>query len=262
MVTLHYEQYGTGEDVLLVHGMGRSGKMWRSVVEPLVEHARFWAVDLQGFGRTPIDPQESPTVEQHVRVLAAFCEQHGLRPKVVIGHSMGGMITLKLALQQPDIMEKLLLICPSVTGKFGAFGILSDMLNTPAGQSILQNGKPLWDLMRPQMVAPFITAYLKFDYQLAQDITEDYEKTHWEAAVHGLLSMVNTNLRPRLDEIQQPTVVIIGELDDIVPPSEGQLAVELMPNAQLETFNNARHLPQNENPQRFLTILRELLEIR
>src|SRR5262245_24121570 len=114
---LYYECTGNGPDVLLIHGWASSGRMWKRLVHDLSHALRFWSLDLIGFGSSTISPDAlGLSIEQHTATVIDFCEQKNIRPKVVMGHSMGGMIALKLALIRPDLVGSLVLASPAVTG--------------------------------------------------------------------------------------------------------------------------------------------------
>src|SRR5512144_1896849 len=115
-----YRVIGSGPDVLLIHGWVSSGRMWEPLMPQLAESHRVWAVDLIGFGdsRTSAPPRPL-TVDDQVNMLAAFCKTVGLHPQATAGHSMGGAVTIKLALDYPDLFDTMVLVCPVVVGKLG-----------------------------------------------------------------------------------------------------------------------------------------------
>src|SRR5689334_12635198 len=94
-----YRVSGSGPDVLLIHGFVSSGRMWEALICELAPHYRLWALDLIGFGDSRhSDLTRVLTVHDQAEFIAAFCAAVGIRPYAVIGHSMGGAITLNLAL--------------------------------------------------------------------------------------------------------------------------------------------------------------------
>src|SRR5687768_8405413 len=92
---LHFTCTGDGaDDILLIHGFASSLRIWEPLTAALPHAARWWALDLCGFGQSASLAGAATTLDDHIRVIAAFCEQHSLCPRVVMGHSMGGMLTL------------------------------------------------------------------------------------------------------------------------------------------------------------------------
>jgi len=77
------------------------------------------------------------------------------------------------------------------------------------------------------------------------------QRIRWSAAL-TLISLAQQNLKLRLHEIQQPTLILVGARDITVPPSEARLAAQLIPNAKLVEFPRTYHQLVDEQPQRFI----------
>src|SRR5262245_49370027 len=94
---IHYNVIGNGPDAVFVHGWGASRRMWSHAASALAEHYRCWSLDLPGCGDSdrPVDHWYS--IPNFTALLRGFMEGHGLRQVRLVGHSMGGMITLNLA---------------------------------------------------------------------------------------------------------------------------------------------------------------------
>jgi 3-oxoadipate enol-lactonase len=255
---LNYTCTGQGQDVLLVHGWASSSQMWNDTTAALADQARFWAVDLAGFGDSPGWDGGALSVEQHARMLLAFCHHHDLRPHMIVGHSMGGMITLKMALLYPQIADKLVLVCPVVTGRFRPIS-LRRLLTSRWGHYVVVRSQGLWKLIQQPALIRLITRPWQVNERVAHQIEEDFRRTRWQAGVNSLESMATENLAPDLRRIQQPTLVIVGRKDLTVPPSEGRLAAQRIPNARLEDFPRCRHQVPDENPERFRAVLRDFI---
>ncbi len=256
---LHYKCTGSGPDVLLIHGWGSSGRMWRRLMYGLQHQARFWAVDLAGFGASPGTADLPPDVEMHTEMLAAFCVRHNLHPHAIIGHSMGGMLALKLLLKLPQLSERFVLVCPTVTGRFGTLGI-DRWFATDFGRSMVSRAQPLWSLAQADLLAK-LQAPRYVDNVLARArIVRDFKRASWEASAFALLSMARENLAPRLHTLRQRGLVVVGGRDTTVPPDEGRLVATLTPNARLVEFARSHHQPLDEEPERFLRVVSAFLQ--
>lgn len=107
---LNYTDTGDGEPILLLHGMAASLRYWDPYIEDLAATNRVIAIDLMGFGRSP-QSSESYTPEAHTAAIQETLESLNiLEPVVLIGHSMGALIALKLATLFPSKVSKLILI--------------------------------------------------------------------------------------------------------------------------------------------------------
>jgi pimeloyl-ACP methyl ester carboxylesterase len=95
-MTLHFERSGSGEPLVLLHGIGHHWRAWEPVLDLLAEHHDVIAVDLPGFGRSPV-PHEDQSMSGAVATLAGFFAESGLGRPHVAGNSLGGAIALELA---------------------------------------------------------------------------------------------------------------------------------------------------------------------
>jgi pimeloyl-ACP methyl ester carboxylesterase len=252
---IHFDSAGSGPDVLLVHGWTSSGRMWDRLVCDCQRDFRFWAVDLPGFGQSPLPADFHPTIAAHAAALADFCQQQGIRPRAVVGHSMGGMLALKMGLEYPNLVERLVLICPTVTGRYGSNA--NQLFTSVIGHFLVNYTEPLWTHVRQGrwiMKAP-----LYVNHECRQRIKEDFNRATWRAAMTGLESIARENLGPFLGQIPHPTLVMLGGRDTTVPPDEGRLAARQMPNARLAELPSAHHQLLDEQPEQVIQTLREFL---
>ena len=143
-VELHYTCIGTGADVLLVHGWASSGRMWLELMRTLGHQYRFWAVDLCGFGESSLpDGDCTLDMEMHTATLVQFCRAHDIHPHAIIGHSMGGLLALKLAAEHPDLAERLVLMSPVVTGRMGKWLDFNRVITSDFGRFAMTRSKQL-----------------------------------------------------------------------------------------------------------------------
>jgi len=106
---MHYEERGSGDPLLLLHGFGSCGADWRAIAEAMSRHYRVITVDLRGHGWST-NPANSFSMRQSADDIAALLDRLGLRRVRAMGISAGGMTLLHLANRQPDRIEALVLI--------------------------------------------------------------------------------------------------------------------------------------------------------
>jgi len=256
-MTLQHQVYGAhAPDILLIHGWASSKRMWGSIIQNFGHLGRFWALDLAGFGQSP--PITTPlNIADHVQSVIAFCDNHRLQPQMIIAHSMGGLITLKLLRKRPDLAQQVVLIAPVVTGEFG-FGLASAFLRTETGAALVQQSRAVWNIFLQEAFLRMIP--LHENATISAMIQADLAEAQPRAAIEALISMPYENMQPYLAAIQQSTLVAVGKYDVTVPPSEGRIAALYMPNAHLELFAQSRHRPHDEQPHDFMPILREFFQ--
>lgn len=263
IINIHYQEAGSGpDDVLLIHGWASSGVMWRRTMDELGDIAHFVAPDLPGFGNTPLDQARPPTVDAHVAALIAFCRARDLRPRAIVGHSMGGLIAMRLALARPRLAEQLVLINPVTNGSFGPYGLWGRLLQLPMAASLVRGaGEHVWKLAKGDLFVQLVTAPWQWhvERQVGEQLVMDFRRARWSSGMHGLLGMASARLEPHLHRIRQETLVMTGLKDVTVDPSEGRLAAAHIPNARLVEFPDAHHQLPDEDPDHYLDLLRRFL---
>ncbi|MBC7869775.1 MAG: alpha/beta hydrolase [Chitinophagaceae bacterium] len=255
---LHYECSGSGDDVLLIHGWGSSSRMWASTMKVLAHHVRLWAIDLSGFGLSSPTQGES-SIDRHAAEVIDFCQLHNVKPKAIIGHSMGGMVTLKAALAKPELAERLVLVCPYVAGHLGFRGLYPFFrrLKTNGFINRLEVGEKI---ARSEAVGNLmLTLRFRGQQTIGQQIVGDLQRMDWQTGIHDLRSMAHTQMGDGLTKIQQPTLVVVGGRDTTVSPHEGRRLAEKLPNAHLIEFPQARHRVMDEELMQFCELLRPFL---
>jgi pimeloyl-ACP methyl ester carboxylesterase len=234
--------------------------MWDRLVADSADRWRCWAVDLTGFGATSLPADEMHlSVDYHVESLIQFCDEHELRPRAIIGHSMGGLVTLKLALARPDLAEKLVLMCPVVTGRTGVyFSMFDRVFKSPLRRFIRQNGDKALSLAQTDAVAS-LYQLTSPDKATQKRKTDDVKRMQWRAAIDSLETLAQPSMEASLAQIEQPALVIIGTRDYTVPPAEGRLAAKNLPNAMLIEYRGGLHHPLDEDPERTVKSVRVFL---
>lgn len=109
-VRLYYEEHGSGEPILCIHGTGSSVALWRDAAGELAGHGRTIVYDRRGFSRSERPEPFETDVHQHADDAAALIDALGAAPAVVIGRSHGGEIAVDLALRYPERVRALALL--------------------------------------------------------------------------------------------------------------------------------------------------------
>ena len=248
--TFTYRVCGSGPDVLLIHGWISSGRMWEALMRELAPHFRVWAVDLVGFGDSRnAEGFHALSINDQAELIVAFCQAQRIVPYAVVGHSMGGAIALTLALDYPDLLEKLVLVSPVVTGRFG--WLADQLFGSWFGHTLLSMSRYVWPFARKNL---WIGAEAAIPYLKGENRTKllnGIQKSTWEAAHGGLASMINIRLDRRLHEIRKQVLIITGSLDNVVPPSDSRTAAALIAGAQFLELPHCHHQTPDEDPDCF-----------
>jgi pimeloyl-ACP methyl ester carboxylesterase len=232
---VHYLEEGQGPPVVLIHGWGMSAECWDDVMAVLTADYRCLALDLPGYGRS--EQSERVSVQDYAGVVAAFCRALELSGVTLVGHSMGGMITLLTALEHPRGIGRLVTAGAVITGKLSPLlkwwiypGLRFAMMPWfgPRLYSFAAGIRPYmrWLVGKTWYGDPASMDEPYFPRRLAPILRTDTIITR----LRNLPSMLGTNLLPRLEEVTVPALLIHGEKDGAVPAFQARLAAERMPN--------------------------------
>ena len=252
-----------GSTVLLIHGIGGSLEDWILNADALAKHHRVYALDLVGYGHSD-KPSASYSFSYMAQFVKDFMEAESIDRACLIGHSLGGGISLQFSIQFPSNVEKLVLVGSAGLGQ--QVTLLLRVLTLPIIGKLLA---------RPSRkgTANFLKECL-YDSALVTDELVDfsYSLASLPGAQDALLSTVRTLgnirgmredvLRPIVDNlsaIKVPTLIFWGKQDRILPVAHAQVAEEKIPDTQLKIFDPCGHFPQLERPEEFNSIVLKFL---
>ena len=239
---LNVRQWGSGEPLVLVHGLGTRSGLWFNQVPVLAQHFHVVAVDLRGFGRSQ-KPQDAAaySIELMARDIRGVCRALGLDTINFLGVSMGGFIGQQLALDYPDLCTRLVL------GQTACeFAIPPDVM-TARLEALDQTSMDAYaELVAAQALAqpcdPLIEEWLR-------EMIADNDRTAYKHTLAGALAAFD--LSAHISTIKSPTLVIAGSDDRVLPPEGGRKIAELIPDAQFELIEGVGHLGYVEKPDVF-----------
>ena len=259
-VRLRYYVGGEGTPVLLVHGLGGAASNWVELAPALVRRHRVLVPDLPGHGGSSPLPA-APTLSPFADVLAVLAELERMLPAAVVGHSLGGLVALRLALRHPDAVAALVLAA--------AAGISSGTRARQAALTTILLARPA------RLVAPFrgLVArvpwlrYPVFGYFEASDplavSPESVEGFLQPAVLHTNVfdagrALVADDPRVDLGAVRCPCLVLSGARDHMVPVADA-LEYARRLRAALRIVPDCGHLLIGERPDACLEAIEELL---
>ncbi|MCX8005701.1 MAG: alpha/beta hydrolase [Burkholderiaceae bacterium] len=242
--------------LLLVHGLGENGFTdWLPVLPQLARSHRVLALDLPGFGYSDRPPGKySP--RNYARVLAHLLARHARAPALVVGHSMGAAVALRLAADHPQHVRKLVLI--NAAGILQRTAFVKHSLVPSATVAI----PPV--LREPAARArDWGVQAIERVFGLPHDPTRVLQASElaWalllrdHANVNAALALIEEDFAAAVHTVRQPTHVIWGEADAVAPLRTGQVLARRLPNAQLVTLPGVGHTPMQSDPQPLLALL-------
>lgn len=249
---VHYEAYGRGNPVVLLHGWLGSWGCWLGTMEALAATHRVYALDFWGFGESD-KRRESYTIADFVALADQFMEQLGIQIAPVIGHSMGGTVALNLALDRPRRVKKVAIVGSPIDGR--SLNIFLKLAGMPFIAFLVWNSPTLLRL-GIRLFAPWIAANWSDWYAL---LMQDLSKMTLESFMRSIHSLHHTDLRPRLRSLRMPILGIYGEGDKIVNPRQAEL-LKSITSSRVAMLSESRHFPMLDEPEAFNSILLSYLD--
>ncbi len=256
---VHYETYGRGRPVLLLHGWLGSWSLWRDTIEVLGKEFRTYALDFWGFGESG-DQGDDFSVENFVSLVNQFMDRLGIVKAPLVGHSMGGTVSISAALRNPEKVVKVIVIGSPIVGSS-----LSPLLKVAGYRGwigLAETAPFLFDTF----MGGLKTSLRGYSYLLAKDgkrlgdmFASDLSKLTIGPFFESITTLRQTDLRSRVGELKVPTLGSYGKKDLIVNPNQSKVLKELLPSSKIAWFENSGHFPMLDEPVRFNETVRDFL---
>jgi pimeloyl-ACP methyl ester carboxylesterase len=261
MLALECVGDGPGDPLVLVHGSGTSGAIWRRAMPLLARDGRrVVAPDLPGYGRSPAAGRGF-ALDAVAGALADGLDEAGVRaPYDLVGHSMGGAIALLLAAHRPQAVRRLVLVAPA--------GLAA--LPTPVAALLGAVAAP-YAVARRRLATPLLSSPTVRRLALA-GVARDGASVpaeHARAALAssagatrigpGLASAAAADLRGELKSVRGPIGLVWGEHDPIIPRKRIDVIRAVRGDVVLRLVPGTAHAPMLECPEAFMAALEDVL---
>lgn len=264
---------GEGPPMLMVHGLGGSHLDWMDVAPSMTRHHHVWSLDLLGFGRTPLGDRHARVDDNRALVDTVARQVGGGEPVLLMGNSMGGLISILEAAADPDLVAGLVLVDPALPS--GSGGRLTVMVTTAflvlavpgiggrvvGAHARLRGAERLVDdalrlctvdvtRIRPETRAAHIELNA---WRQAQDQPQ-------RAFVEASRSLVEwlvrrERLEPHIRAVRAPTLLIHGDSDRLVSIRAAGTLATMRPDWDFRVLTDTGHIPQMERPREFVTLV-------
>ena len=254
-VDMHVEVVGKGMPIVLLHGLGLSGALWSRVRDSIGPGRTLVLVDLRAAGQTRELVPEDLSLERWAGDVAGLIEALELDRPVLVGHSLGASIAIKLALERPELVRGVALI--------GADATLSNL--APRMQrfeeAITELGIDGWVAERWVQNPPFAAVSLERD----PSMLDEYRALLLQNDPHDYIRQTRAiataeDLAPRLGAVTQPALVLIGSLDDRTLPEHGRALAAELGNARSVELADVGHTLPLEAPVEVAAAVNEFID--
>jgi pimeloyl-ACP methyl ester carboxylesterase len=257
-VEVHIEQLGleNPESVLLVHGLGdNAARDWSNIAPELAKKYHVIMIDLPGFGNTGHAKETLYTLKNYSQLLSVVSKKYSKMDKVIlIGHSLGGAISLSFAHKNPEQIKQLILIDaagilhrsiyvahlatykPKKLSGFPFAGLLNKALNSVNGLTV----KAIELTDNFTSAQDLLMSNAKLRARLAKD----------NLTVRAAANLIATDFGEAIASIETPTLILWGDQDRIAPLRTGKLLNHHLKNSALKVFTGVGHVPMTDVPKK------------
>lgn len=244
---IYYEEYGSGAPLILLHGGTVTSQMWQPHIPFFAQHFRVIAPDSRGHGLT-----NNPIGELSYRMMAddvaAFIQVLDLKKPLIFGYSDGGQIALGVGMRYSNLAKALVVGAASYNHSEAYFSSLKAMGFEGPG---VVNFEQFQKSMPEDWIHLLKTEHPRFD-----------DPDYWQTLLTHISTMWWTP--PGYDEgdfqkITEPTLILMGDRDGMIPLADAVEMYQLIPNAELAILPNATHMTALPENGLFLTIVLDFL---
>jgi pimeloyl-ACP methyl ester carboxylesterase len=242
IVKLHNSEAGTGTPLVLLHGFPLSSDIWRAQRAGLSDWWRVITPDLRGHGKSPA-PEGIYEMETMARDVFALLDSMGIGKAVIMGHSMGGYVTLAAAMLAPE--------------RFLGLGLISSQAAADTEEArqgrikmvekvAAEGSAAIAAAMIPRLFAP--------DGEAPKAVVDEVRQIMLRTSPTGIIGTLKgmaarENTESLLAKMTVPVLLLAGEKDQLIPPAKSKALAAMVPKATLTILEKAGHMPMLEDPE-------------
>lgn len=256
---------GEGPPLVFVHGLSGSWPNWLEQLPVFADSHRVIAMDLPGFGHSPM-PHERITISGYARLLDGLFDELGIDAATLVGNSMGGFISAEFAIAFPERVERLVLVSPAGISSYRNTRGMRALPALHRGERIVA-AYTAWMASKSETVTRrpalrnatlgFVTRHpTRLPAALAAEQLRGAGKPGF---IQALEANLDYDFRHRLPEIACPTLIVWGDQDKVLTVRDAAVYAELIPGSRKVLYEDTGHMSQIERPDAFNSLLREFL---
>jgi pimeloyl-ACP methyl ester carboxylesterase len=261
-------ELGVGPPLVFVHGLIGRWTHWVEQLTVFSKHHRVIAVDLPGFGDSPLPTEEGISVPGFARTIDRVMDALDVSAAAFVGHSMGGFTSVELAISFPQRVERLVLVSPAGLSTYNDPSALLLLAQARRFKGIFNRYHALVaahaELLarRPRLrrLEPTTNIVTHHPDRLPAPFAAEFVRgLAAPGFIDGIAANLDYDYRDRLGEIACPTLIVWGARDKVVTAKDAAEYERLIPNARKVIFEDTGHMSMIERPVAFNALLEEFL---
>lgn len=253
LCNIHYEVLGQGDPLVLLHGFGEDSSVWDSIIPSLEEDYKLIIPDLPGSGYSTLLKKDKVIMIDYAHCLKAILDKEKIKKCTVIGHSMGGYITMAFAEKYPTSLK--------AYGLFSSTAIADSAekkeTRTKAISFIKENGAEAF--LKTALPTQFSDT--KKSKKIIDQLLEKGKNFENKSLIQYYRAMMARPDRSNvLKRSTVPVLFIFGENDNLIPVKEGMKLTMLPEQAHVHVLKNSGHMGMLEEPKESIKILKKFLQ--
>jgi pimeloyl-ACP methyl ester carboxylesterase len=236
--------------------------MWRKNFDDLARDFRVYAFDLLGFGFSDKPAAASYSADLYVDLITDFIREVSGYPVNMIASSLGAAYAIRVADEHPELINSMVLNGPAGSdalnrrpGMAGAafYGLLQSPVLGTSFYNVMASERSIRDYARDNLF---------YDHHRVTDrlVANLYATSHQAGAQHAIAAFLagylNTDTQSPFSRLTQPVVLVWGKQDATTPLDKAWALQEVNPRARLEVFDYCRMMPEQEQPEKFNSLVR------
>lgn len=278
--TLRHDGPGGGTPQLLLHGLGGAATNWLEVIGELARRGPVVAPDLPGFGETEPPQPSAATVPENTRFVRTLCRELGMDRVVLHGNSMGGLVSVLVAAEHPDLVARLILAAPGLPAPwrdahrtswtalatFAVFAVPGLGRLAMRSRAARLSAEEVFEEMERLVLSPgtsFRPALREVGMRTARRGRElAWRQPSFVAAAESIVALLVPGRRVRraVDAVRSPTLMIWGEEDRLVGRHVIEGLAARRQDWDVELLEDCGHAPMLEVPDRYLELVTTWLD--
>ena len=255
MPELHFSTSGSGKPLVILHGLFGSGKNWQSHARQFADQSQVFMVDLRNHGQSfHADEMNYPVMADDV---AQLLHRLGLSNCDILGHSMGGKVAMMLALQDPDLVARLIVADIAPVAYFHHYDdLINPILALPL--ETLESRAQADQLLRQNIPEDQLRAFLL--QNLVREATGWRWRVNWEVIQRDMEWLTGFSELSQDWFIKLPALFLRGEKSDYIGEAEIEVIQQRFQNYRIETIEAAGHWLHAEKPEFFNRLVVDFLQ--